>query len=138
MKAGRELDALVAEKVMGKKVRRLSGNLYCWEYDGDYENLHGLAQPIPTYSTDISAAWEVVNKLCNWDVDDNMLILKGQGPDLENHGDEEAEWWEAEINGDFWGSPANAEAETAPLVICLVALKAVGYEQDEGGSDASG
>lgn len=126
MEAGRELDALVAEKVMGKKTRRLSGNLYCWEYDGDYKNLHGLAQPIPAYSTDLSAAWEVVEKLCNWDVDDNMLVLQGQGPDLEKKRSPDGEapqWWEAEIAG-TWGK-VMVEAETAPLAICLAALKAI-------------
>jgi len=134
MEAGRELDALVAEKVMGKKVRILSNSLFCWEYDGEYENLYGLAQPIPAYSTDISAAWQVVEKLCNWDVDDNMLILKGQGPDIEDKGPDREDprdwqWWEAEING-TWGK-VEAQAETAPLAICLAALKAKGVEVSE-------
>lgn len=59
--AGRELDVLVAERVMGKQVYRHAGSheaCFCQiEGDDDISICHG---PIPQYSTDISAAWEVV------------------------------------------------------------------------------
>lgn len=48
MNPGRELDALIAERVMGGKTK-------CTEIPG-YEF-------IPNYSEDIAAAWEVVEKL---------------------------------------------------------------------------
>jgi len=62
-------------------------------------------------------------------VDDNMLTLQGQGPDLEKKewpDGEAPEWWEAEINA-TWGG-VEAEARTAPHAICLAALKAVGID----------
>ncbi|GAI86829.1 unnamed protein product, partial [marine sediment metagenome] len=73
------------------------------------------------YSTDISAAWQVVEKLCTWDVHDNMLVLKGQCPDLEPE-DEEGKvgWWEAEINGDC--GKVVAEGKAAPEAISKAAL----------------
>ena len=51
LEAGRELDARVAEKVMGQ------GSGYPLPND-----FHYIAE-IPYYSTDIAAAWEVVEKL---------------------------------------------------------------------------
>lgn len=72
MEAGREMDALVAEKVMKLSVDRV------W-YDGPYPNRKGVgeftpmygrrqesgfpAHDVPNYSTDIAAAWQVVEKL---------------------------------------------------------------------------
>lgn len=58
MPAGRELDALVAEKVMLWVVDRLS-NHWC----GVPTNGTALPSDIPSYSTDIGAAWEVVEKM---------------------------------------------------------------------------
>ncbi|MDO9579467.1 MAG: hypothetical protein Q7J06_02710, partial [Bacteroidales bacterium] len=73
------------------------------------------------YSTDISAAWRVVDKMCDWRVDDNMLVLKGQAPDpTEPIGGENEGWWEAEIGG-TWGK-VMAEGKIAPEAICKAAL----------------
>lgn len=91
MEAGRELDALIAEKIMGQdySLNSLEGSLV-------------LKDP-PHYSTNIAAAWEVVEKLGpDWD-----LISMEQG-------------WIASV-----GSSERARAETAPLAICLAALKAM-------------
>jgi len=88
MKPGRELDALIAEKVMG----------WSWGIIGDL---------IPAYSTDISAAWEVVEEM-------------GDCLHLRQHG-EQGEWeaW-------FCGYPnSKAHGETAPEAICKAALLAV-------------
>lgn len=61
MKAGRELDALVAEKVMGR-------NLTLEKELTEHEMWLSQLMPeiiihIPHYSTDIAAAWEVVEKV---------------------------------------------------------------------------
>ena len=97
MKAGRALDKLVAVEVMD----------------------HGFESYIPHYSTDISAAWEVVEKLMEKKFSDGrpeqQLCLNGHG----------APKWQA------WFHP-NTETlsfgDTAPHAICLSALKAVGYD----------
>jgi hypothetical protein len=133
MKAGRELDALVAEKVMGWQ--RITGPKT--DYDGPCEYGDVLIPPtisedeafrmmppkgaIPFYyfvnrnwSTNISDAWQVQEKsiACTmfrdtdgYEVD--LVYKRSQG-------------W---IRG---------VAETAPLAICLAALKAVGYEIEKG------
>jgi hypothetical protein len=64
--AGRELDALVAEKVMGipKELISINGPI-----DSPY-NPGTLVREIEHYSTDISAAWEVVDRMFEkgWDL----------------------------------------------------------------------
>src|SRR5437763_10661229 len=60
VKPGRELDALVAERVMGWAVERNtvdSEPIVMFSKPGEYYG------PVPPYSTDIAAAWEVVEKL---------------------------------------------------------------------------
>lgn len=129
----REIDVLVAREVMSLDVEPSSN------YDGWYGDLIPIGdrefidpkgwvydkgrRAVPHFSTNLICAWMLVEKVCNWDVDDNMLILKGQGPDLNPQLDDEdsGEWWEAEING-TWGK-VTAEADTVPLALCLVALK---------------
>ena len=74
------------------------------------------------FSTDIAAAWEMVEQLCSWKRDDNMLTLKGQGPTPE-HPDEQEGWYDAEIAGAA-GKWESLNADTAPLAICRAALKA--------------
>lgn len=58
MPAGRELDALVAERVMGWK-------LFASEpgYGRPPHQITLVLTPIPHYSTDIAAAWIIVEKL---------------------------------------------------------------------------
>lgn len=69
MKPGRELDALVAEKVMGYAIGDGQGGWIVQKViihrpdDGTAEWLRNGQQQLPHYSTDISAAWEVVDKL---------------------------------------------------------------------------
>lgn len=125
MNASWELDALVAEKVMGlsRQVRIKGSTEYVTIYsknpyfpDGscDLNDLNFYAAP-KNYSTSIAPAWEVVEKL------DDCLHLR-------EHGEEGI--WEAWFCG--LGEPENenrvAHADTAPLAICLAALKAVGVE----------
>ena len=143
MESGRKLDALVEEKLFNHQ----SEWRYCnWLPEGYYEvqsygeerirgglldedELHPCYREgekwivTPFYSTDMTDAWKVVEKLCNWNVHDNMLILQGQTPHLEQEGEEDkVGWWEAEINGD-WGKVV-AEGKTASEAICRAALLA--------------
>lgn len=117
MNPGRELDALVAEKVMG------------WEAVHEHDFRDGGKQwlgtrsdgakmvPLPHYSTSIAAAWEVVAHLrslasyVRWELrgdrhDYNCYFCLGRG----------VEWVE--------------DIDTAPHAICLAALKAVGALSD--------
>lgn len=100
MNAGRELDALIAEKVMG------------WYLDSTKEyhrkHIHSLGHnalaPVPNFSTDIAAAWEVVEKFQG-----SFKVFKPFGGQ-----------WEVECTNGF------SKADTAAHAICLAALKAVG------------
>jgi len=134
MEPGPELDALVAEKVMGHPIPDFvpedALGLYLAGSPIHYDSWTCVCRydegdtpkwvPDPC-STDISCAWQVVDKMCNWDIDDNMLVLKGQAPDpTEPVGNEG--WWEAEVGG-TWGKVI-AEGKTAPEAICKAALLA--------------
>jgi hypothetical protein len=104
LKPGREMDALVAERVFGwKRLRNQVG----WYRDGD-KSTWNMREP--RFSTDISAAWTIVEK------------LKGMEPEIE---------WSDEIHAwcvVFYKSKIDSATlgDTAPLAICKAALKAVG------------
>jgi hypothetical protein len=114
MEAGRELDLLIAVKVMGG---RLDGDSYtdgsrCW--------------PVPPYSTDLAAAWKVWEKFqhqskrLHYVFPDNAEeghyeVLWSHGPQSSRSG------MSLNRKGEVW-----AEGETAPLAICRAALRAVG------------
>lgn len=62
LQAGRELDALVAEKVLGLDVDRIPDSFWCIGQDG-------TAFRIPDYSTDIAAAmmvWQHLRQSGRW------------------------------------------------------------------------
>ena len=114
MKPGRELDALVAEKVMGLEVMQSDYGPYLGVKDIRYGEPGGGAF-IRHYSTDIVYAWQVFDKfpLNN--------LTKG------------AEGWVCRFGvsgpnkyGGFTISQYDAKAETASHAICLAALRAVG------------
>jgi len=100
LKAGRELDTLIAEKVMGLDI------------GDDCDHSIDSCLCFPPYSTDIAAAWQVVDKLISAECG---FVVSGGGS---------LPWLATFRNG-------QAHAETAPLAICLAALKAVGYEVKE-------
>jgi hypothetical protein len=107
LQPGRELDALVAERVMG-----YPGDGNVWHVTGDYAR----ADDIPHYSTDIAAAWEAAETL------------------LESHELEMAKLTDGRYFAQFIGGPApdgfhpmhKAIGDSAAHAICLAALKAVG------------
>jgi hypothetical protein len=104
-KPGRELDALIAEKVMGKVDDAASLRL-ALEEGMEYG-------AVPRYSADIAAAWEVVKRLGEGD-----FILE-RWPEFKD----DRRWRSSFGRGvDF------SYSSTASHAICLAALKAVGVE----------
>ncbi len=114
MNPGRELDALVAEKVMG------------WKSFGEHWAIPGEANDIRRVhkkvhwrpSEDISAAWQVVSHMKS---QSNGLF--GFMVDLRL-----SEEWDAEFDMYDEQESYKATGDTAPHAICLAALKAVGVE----------
>ncbi|MCL0091308.1 hypothetical protein M1N57_00310 [Dehalococcoidales bacterium] len=90
VKAGKELDALVAEEIFGRKTE----------------------QEIPCFSTDISAAWELAEKLTECFV-------------VNLYSDSTSSRWICRL---FDGQEEHRGCGTAPEAICKAALAAkVGY-----------
>lgn len=130
--AGRELDALIAEKVMGivwdeSRCRVCGWPLASFGCEAGacvggsdiYDRQHPADAP-RHYSTDIAAAWLVVEKL----VPDRSSRIQ-----LDSLGFYGEEWRclfivedeaDATLSDDGWG-----EAPTAPLAICLASLAAL-------------
>lgn len=122
MSQKRELDALVAEKLMGHTVEWIGGDpfltglvMYSEERGGRFSTR------APHYSTDITAAWEVVEKMRNHPsprFQNLQLVAYCYNRtyatfDTEAFNDYDAATW----------TEANGENSTA-LAICLAALKA--------------
>ena len=127
MEPGRELDALVAEHVMEWVHVRTSTQGYgeCWELpDGTRlctgsEIMPGLIGFAP--STDIAAAWEVVEKLVP------PMWVTFDSPDP--YSDKWIVWLSRVYSAeDPVVETERAEADTPAHAICLAALKAVGYK----------
>jgi hypothetical protein len=120
MKPGRELDAIIAEKVMGEPD--------IIKVTSDYVGAE-LNWPVPQYSTSIAAAWEVVEALqkrfqrtinpatdgflIQWHIEQNLN--KDLSSDYYVRFEFESNKYESEI----------ARASSLPHAICLAALKAV-------------
>lgn len=111
MKPGRELDALIAEKVMGRPTERYAGAVVFSVDPNSIQGVYPLDYIVPHYSTDIAAAWEVVEKVYDW----NFRLERFEGLSKDYYG---AQFF---LNGEWH----YGEADTAPLAICLAALKAV-------------
>jgi hypothetical protein len=127
MKIGRELDALVAEKILGCKVgrhARLRTDAgepdYICECDG-YPHQHPWIDDtryLPDYSSDMSAAWEIIEKLK--ERFDGQFSFSG------------GEWTfllgTLDAGGDLQNGAVYASSASAPHAICLAALKALGID----------
>jgi len=103
----RELDSLIAERVMGWKV--FAGDPGYGRPPGNHP-LSLVLDVLPNYSTSIVEAWQVVEKMRG----DYEL-------DLSDH----VTYWTARFTKARSTSPHVIEAETAPLAICRAALKAL-------------
>lgn len=133
--AGRALDALVAEKVMGFRWRRpiqplligyvhyaallpldapADGRITTTPDDEALTACVRVIDAVPCYSTNISAAWLVVEKLreMGWA---NISVSNFHAPEWGC-----TLWREPDSDYDEW-----ADAPTAPLAICRAALQAV-------------
>jgi hypothetical protein len=154
----RELDALVAEKVMGwaRDSRLTFGDdlgikdcYYLWpeqavyrhksEHDAYWERWSPngaeviINEFVPAYSTDIAAAWQVVEKLTRplANIRDGEWCLDRLGYRCCEHDEDGVHGeWRCSFRADK-GEDAewvHVTASTAPLAICLAALKACGVE----------
>lgn len=118
--AGRELDALVAEQVMGWK-RVEKGHVYFWrtkemvaELLREHPDVLAVDYfPCPYFSTEIAAAWEVVEELAR-----RCWHLSLDYPS----GNSRWEWMAC-----FRPQPPGSfvYADTAPVAICRAALLVV-------------
>ncbi|TGE35902.1 hypothetical protein E4K67_22560 [Desulfosporosinus fructosivorans] len=152
MVPGRELDALVAEKVFGWTGRK---TVYRWDdrkkherpliifTDGDRKNADNYTPYVdnngtkinysephkvfipPCYSTDISVAWDVVEKMC-----------KGRSYEISSSFQDEYDVGDVGwlITWGNMGSPGQEEiwAPTIPEAICKAALLAKEDTSDAG------
>ena len=116
MPAGPEMDALVAERVMGEivssgdKIVPVNG----WE----------ACRYIPEYSSRIEAAWEVVEKLIERRLYMRVMACEG----IEYSFDMNIKtFWRVELKEGQAIEPhiTATSFDTAPLAICRAALKAV-------------
>ena len=113
--AGRELDAMVATFVMGCKVIVDGGKPYCDCDDRGHftRDANDVYADLPCYSTDIAAAWQVVEK------------LKGAAVEWFFHIDIPKPSVTDEWRAIFTPATRYSWAKTAPLAICRAALVAV-------------
>ena len=141
MEAGRELDVLVAEKVLGHAIalRWCSRDPDCGGWDecesfrdetDDYTDSTWYSQQscyqsyphndpdwrvVPSYSTDIGAAWQVVD----------YLRTKGIGIELTIYPDGVCMYWLLRrTEGDRFEHFEDGQFDTAMLAICHAALDA--------------
>jgi hypothetical protein len=128
MQESRELDAEIAEKLFG------------WTDIAWMDNVHGVrgvapraflgtAQIVPRYSSDIAAAFLVVEKMRERRVLINLGQLFNEVSDMWGSGT----CWLA--NAHVYGSDSQVDhfqavADTAPLAICLAALQALGTSSE--------
>lgn len=119
----RKIDALVAEHVMGLEVQKdqITKNWYSEKTPDDKSEffIGKSNDKIPKYSSDISAAWAIVEK-----VESHTFTLTAEEDKLP--------MWGAAFG--FWNSEKQdfdlieSLADSAPLAICLAALKVSGIE----------
>lgn len=122
MPAGRELDALVAEKVFNYAIRKE------WVHSADEPDRIWYRPPgsdlfaadLPRYSTDIAVAWRVVEKIKA--IPRPQVTYKGAYVRVAVT--ESASGAACDVQ--LWGKTCQAKAPTAPHAICLAALKVVG------------
>lgn len=119
LKPGRELDALIAEKVMGLepfefptfKIENQFDNAIAAIIADEYEKRR---EPLP-YSTKIEDAWQVVEKI---KTHKNFVDFEIRSPNIETMEGFDVRFCLGRGN-------KRAYADTAPHAICLAALKAI-------------
>lgn len=114
----RALDAKTAEQVMGwteVTTRRTADRTWTGIC---HSGVRPYVDDIPHYSTEIEAAWLVVEELHKWDM----------GIELNSYPDNVCEYWILKRVGDHFEHYENGEESSAPLAICRAALRVVGDE----------
>lgn len=137
MNPGRELDALVAEKVMGYAVRASNDDWVDGYKVAEKKSDFGKSdkvftisgpltvkrdRPMKNYSTSISAAWDAVNKLMRERFQNDRVGFRINFCSVVT-----PFFWMAYF-GLEQSENYSACGDTAPHAICLAALKAVGHE----------
>lgn len=119
MKPGRELDALVAEKIMDILVKHDVYNPHKGFIFGYDE--HGIAVQLSHYSTEMASAWLVVEKLAleGIRIEINPTDVGYQVSFLRYDPSQEFTPWTSIGN-------STVESETAQHAICLSALRVKG------------
>lgn len=115
MPAGRELDAVVAERVMGFRwFTSPCANVSVPVADDSWQYL-------PAFSTDIAAAWKVVERLgeMGYTLD---IQWKGKGRVYEFTSEVSASRW------DDYGFRDYHAVGSMPYAVCMVALQAVSVD----------
>lgn len=117
MNPGRELDALIAEKVMGLLINGTAEHA-----DGSVEpafgnanGISGQAYPARNYSTDIAAAWQIAEKL-----KEKKLYLSLS---ITRFGSDQA--YEASVSNQIGARICGEYGDTPAIAICRAALKAI-------------
>lgn len=117
LEAGRALDALVAEKIFGASKFRYIDVVNGKEKEtfGEFpgDSIRGVRR-VPYFSTSIADAWLVVEKVDNRNAVAKKMGVLTMGLSRYDNG----------YTARFFNS--GATADTAPLAICLAALRAVG------------
>lgn len=136
MPAGREMDALVAEKVMGLHVERIDGHPMWVGQDlpgSPYLLKDGRqAHSLRAYSTDIVAAWEVVKKVglfrnC-FHLHEAAVGIQ-DGPKWTRTG---WEWVVEQVLQPVGQNSVLGRGETAPIAICRAALNPYTRDFNQG------
>jgi hypothetical protein len=102
VQAGRDLDALVAEKVIGISRHLIASSMEPGAKCAIYS--------LPHYSTDIAAAMAVIT---------HVMKSYRSKVSIETY------------DGEIWSiKPCGTSSNSLPHAICLAALKAIGYEPE--------
>lgn len=139
----REIDALVAERIMGWVRLEFKGGAVFFMPPDVAEQMYirqqsqecvssGDEDNSPLYSSDITAAWRIVDQMRK-----NGYWLKLQSPFEADNTKWNAGFTEHSFTG--WnGRPDNQrQADSAPMAICLAALRYAGHAlESEGLSDS--
>ncbi len=129
MKPGLNMDCMVAEKVMGCHTKKNHKGLFDLVIPGGVNSVDWRRESMtwmgcPDYSTDIKAAWDVVEKIKHLKPDGERERFFEMGWTADG-------WWvgwgvSAGIGG--YSFYTSIIADTAPEAICLAALKSVGVD----------
>jgi len=127
LQAGRELDALVAEKVMGWARHAVEFNNFqkvvvppSWSNFGVYWLGRDIYEQVPAYSTEIEAAWQIVEQLQSHGLYIHIAALTVRGFATRVFADRAGDEPDKQI--------VYVDADTASLAICKAALLAVEHE----------